>query len=730
MRIALTGNPNSGKTTMFNALTGSSEKVGNWAGVTVEKKEHSIKKIYYNGEKELTIVDLPGAYSMSPFTNEESITYEFVQNEKLDAIINIVDVTNLSRSLFFTTQLLELGIPVVVALNKTDLNDKKHNKVNAKKLSEILKCPVIETVSTSSLGLHKLVDEAIKLFGTKQIAPFVNKNVNLFNKESVLQADKERFNYVNSIVKQVEKRKTFTNNINVQDKVDKILTNKWIGIGIFAVVMFLVFWISQVGPGAWIAEGVTIGEKEIPGLVTLLELFQEFIAGLLENANPILSSIIVDGIIGGVAAVVGFLPLVMVMYFLIALLEDCGYMARVSVILDPIFKKVGLSGKSVIPFVIGTGCAIPGVMACRTIKNERERKATAILAPFMPCGAKLPVISLFTGAFFSNSQWVAPIMYFVGIIIIFLAALLINLITGIRKKSYFIIELPEYKVPYLKNAFETMLQRGWSYIVKAGTIILVCNFAVQLMLTFTWKFSVIDYDKISNDGLEAITEKFNNLYANSFDDEGNPIYVENGVVYTVYDYPLLLEDWDNVSKELTSAAETSILASIAKPFAYFIAPITGNPHSWQLSAATITGFIAKENVVGTLAVCYGTPNKINDDFEIIGNGSDTLASTIGISSVIALAFLMLNLFSPPCFAAIGAMNAELKDKKWLYSGIALQFGTGYSIAFLAAFFGNLFTKASYSSMWMPVLGWILVLIFAAILGYLIIKRQNELKLKK
>ena len=730
MRVALTGNPNSGKTTMFNALTGSSEKVGNWAGVTVEKKEHSIKKIYYNGEKELTIVDLPGAYSMSPFTNEESITFEFVQNEKLDAIINIVDVTNLSRSLFFTTQLLELGIPVVVALNKTDLNDKKHNKVNAKKLSEILKCPVIETVSTSSLGLHKLVDEAINLFGTKQIAPFVNKNVNLFNKESVLQADKERFEYVNNIVKQVEKRKTFTNNINVQDKVDKILTNKWIGIGIFAVVMFLVFWISQVGPGAWIAEGVTIGEKEIPGLVTLLELFQEFIAGLLENANPILSSIIVDGIIGGVAAVVGFLPLVMVMYFLIALLEDCGYMARVSVILDPIFKKVGLSGKSVIPFVIGTGCAIPGVMACRTIKNERERKATAILAPFMPCGAKLPVISLFTGAFFSNSQWVAPIMYFVGIIIIFLAALLINLITGIRKKSYFIIELPEYKVPYLKNAFETMLQRGWSYIVKAGTIILVCNFAVQLMLTFTWKFSVIDYDKISNDGLEAITEKFNNLYANSFDEEGNPIYVENGVVYTVYDYPLLLEDWDNVSKELTSAAETSILASIAKPFAYFIAPITGNPHSWQLSAATITGFIAKENVVGTLAVCYGTPNKINDDFEIIGNGSDTLASTIGISSVIALAFLMLNLFSPPCFAAIGAMNAELKDKKWLYSGIALQFGTGYSIAFLAAFFGNLFTKASYSSIWMPVLGWILVLIFATILGYLIIKRQNELKLKK
>ena len=730
MRIALTGNPNSGKTTMFNALTGSSEKVGNWAGVTVEKKEHSIKKIYYNGEKELTIVDLPGAYSMSPFTNEESITFEFVKNEKLDAIINIVDVTNLSRSLFFTTQLLELGIPVVVALNKTDLNDKKHNKVNAKKLSEILKCPVIETVSTSSLGLHKLVDEAINLFGTKQIAPFVNKNVNLFNKESVLQADKERFEYVNNIVKQVEKRKTFTNNINVQDKVDKILTNKWIGIGIFAVVMFLVFWISQVGPGAWIAEGVTIGEKEIPGLVTLLELFQEFIAGLLENANPILSSIIVDGIIGGVAAVVGFLPLVMVMYFLIALLEDCGYMARVSVILDPIFKKVGLSGKSVIPFVIGTGCAIPGVMACRTIKNERERKATAILAPFMPCGAKLPVISLFTGAFFSHSRWVAPIMYFAGIIIIFLAALLINLITGIRKKSYFIIELPEYKVPYLKNAFETMLQRGWSYIVKAGTIILVCNFAVQLMLTFTWKFSVIDYDKISNDGLEAITEKFNNLYANSFDEEGNPIYVENGVVYTVYDYPLLLEDWDNVSKELTSAAETSILASIAKPFAYFIAPITGNPHSWQLSAATITGFIAKENVVGTLAVCYGTPNKINDDFEIIGNGSDTLASTIGISSVIALAFLMLNLFSPPCFAAIGAMNAELKDKKWFFSGIALQFGTGYSIAFLAAFFGNLFTKASYSSIWMPVLGWILVLIFATVLGYLIIKRQNELKLKK
>ncbi|MBR2021260.1 MAG: ferrous iron transporter B, partial [Clostridia bacterium] len=398
MRIALTGNPNSGKTTMYNALTGRNEKIGNGAGVTVEKKEALIKRSYHNTEEELVAVDLPGAYSMSPFTSEESITSSYVKNENPDAIINIVDATNLSRSLFFTTQLLELGIPVVVALNKSDVNDKKGTVIDEEKLSKLLGCPVIETVSThtSDKGLPEVVKAALSLRGTMQKAPFVQGSLENLDKAAVVEADKKRFEFVNGIVEKVETRKVLTNKRNAQDKLDAVLTNKWLGIPIFAFVMFLVFDISQSSLGPFIADT----------LVGWLEIFQEWVGGLASGASPFLQALLVDGIIGGFVAVVGFLPLVMVMYFLIALLEDCGYMARVSVVLDPIFKKVGLSGKSVIPFVIGTGCAIPGVMACRTIRNERERRATAMLAPFMPCGAKLPVIALFAGAFFGDASWV------------------------------------------------------------------------------------------------------------------------------------------------------------------------------------------------------------------------------------------------------------------------------------------------------------------------------------
>ena len=671
MKIALAGNPNSGKTTMYNALTGRNEKVGNWAGVTVEKKEYQIKKSFYNGEEEYIAVDLPGAYSMSPFTSEESITSAYVKGKSPDVIINIVDSTNLSRSLFFTTQLLELGIPVVVALNKSDINNKKNTVIDVAKLSQSLGCPVIETVSTSAKGLKELINEAIKAIGSSQKAPYVQGDIDLTDKKVVEEDDIKRFEFVNKIVDEVEKREVLTNKKNKQDKIDAVLTNKWAGIPIFIVVMFLVFWISQVGPGVWIAEGYEFSNGfTIPGLVTLLEMGQEWVSGLLANSDGTLniwSSILVDGIIGGVIAVVGFLPLVMVMYFLIALLEDCGYMARVSVVLDPIFKKVGLSGKSVIPFVIGTGCAIPGVMASRTIRNERERRATAMLTPFMPCGAKLPVIALFAGAFFHNSPWVGPAMYFVGIVLIFLCALLINLLTGYKnKKSFFIIEMPEYKVPSFKRALLSMVERGWSYILKAGTIILVCNFAVHVMQTFDWGFNVVD-------------------------------------------------------------AENSILHNVATPFAYILAPIVGMV-AWQLAAAVVTGFIAKENVVGTLAVCFvGLENLIDtEELALIGPGAD-VAAIFAITKVAALAYLMFNLFTPPCFAAIGAMNSEIKSKKWLWAGIGLQFGVGFTVGFLVFFFGSLFTGASLGSIWMPIVGWSIVIIFAAILTVLIIKKQRQIK---
>ena len=670
MRIALAGNPNSGKTTMYNALTGKNEKVGNWTGVTVDKNEHLVKKSFYKGSEELIAVDLPGAYSMSPFTSEENITRDFVMNENPDAIINIVDSTNLSRSLFFTTQLLELGIPVVVALNKVDSSRKKHNSIDVNALSEKLGCPVVETVSTSGDGLKDLVGAVLSVIGKGQTAPYVQEEVDTSDKKAVYEADRKRFDFVNRIVNYIETRKTLTNKRNFQDRIDAVITGRWVGIPIFAVVMFLVFQISQAWIGPFIADGYELSNGfVIPGLVTFIDMFGQWVAYLMEGANPLLTSIIVDGIIGGVGAVVGFLPLVMVMYFMIALLEDCGYMSRATVVLDPIFKKVGLSGRSVIPFVIGTGCAIPGVMACRTIRNERERRATAMLAPFMPCGAKLPVIALFAGAFFEDSAWVGTLMYFVGIVIILLCSLLVNKLTGNKKKrEFFIIELPEYKLPSIWKAGASMCQRGWSYVVKAGTIILVCNFAVELMQSFGWSLQPVDN------------------------------------------------------------ASDSILATVATPFAYLFAPVVG-VLAWQLAAATITGFIAKENVVGTLAVCFaGIENLIDtEELALMEGAGEAVAAVFAISKAAALAYLMFNLFTPPCFAAIGAMNAELKSRKWLFAGIGLQIGVGYSLGFLTFFFGTLFTTRNFGPLWMPVLGWSIVALFAVVITLLIVRKNIQLR---
>ena len=672
MRIALAGNPNSGKTTMFNALTGRNEKVGNWAGVTVEKKEHTVKKAYCAGH-EIVAVDLPGAYSMSPFTAEESVTSQYVKNENPDAIINIVDATNLGRSLFFTTQLLEIGIPVVVALNKSDINVKKETEINASLLSEMLGCPVVETVSTSSDGLAEVVKAAVSVAGRGQKAPFVQNDTDFTDKNAVVEADKKRFEFVNGIVKEVETRKISASESNIHDKIDAVLTNRWIGIPVFAVVMFLVFQISQSWLGAWIAEGYEFENGTvIPGRVTYLNSFQAWVAGFFENANPLLSSLLVDGVIGGVIAVVGFLPLVMVMYFLIALLEDCGYMARVSVLLDPIFKKVGLSGKSVIPFVVGIGCAVPGVMASRTIHNERERRATAMITPFMPCGAKLPVISLFAGAFFDEATWIGPLMYFAGIVLVFVSAFIINKITGYKaEKSYFIMELPEYKAPSLWRAFKTMCGRGKAYIVKAATIILICNTAVHIMQSFNWSF------------------------------------------------------------EVAETADTSILASIAGPFAYLLVPVVG-VLSWELAAAAITGFIAKENVVGTLAVCFvGLENLIDsEELSLMAGAGEEVAGVMAISKAAALAYLMFNLYSPPCFAAIGAMNSEMKSAKWLWAGVGYQLGTGFTVGYLVYQLGTLISSGSVGEGFIP--GLAAVIAFAVIIVALCVnssKKKKEIRVE-
>ena len=382
-----------------------------------------------------------------------------------------------------------------------------------------------------------------------------------------------------------------------------------------------------------------------------------------------MSAILVDGIIGGVAAVVGFLPLVMVMYFLIALLEDCGYMSRAAVVLDPIFKKVGLSGKSVIPFVITIGCAVPGIMASRTIRNERERRATAMLAPFMPCGAKIPVIALFAGAFFGNAWWVSALVYFAGIALIFISALLINLITGYKaRKSFFIIELPEYKKPSFLSAFKSMCSRGWAYIVKAATIILLCNMAVQLMQSFTWSFSVAE------------------------------------------------------------SADQSILATIATPFAYLLVPIVG-VLSWQLAAAAVTGFIAKENVVGTLAVCFvGLENLIDTEELAMMEGVGTeVAGIMAITKVAALSYLMFNLYTPPCFAAIGAMNSEMKSARWLWGGIGFQLATGYTVAYLVYTVGTLITSPASLNVGAAIAGLVAVLAMAGVVVGLILRTNKRLK---
>ncbi len=662
MRIALTGNPNCGKTTLFNAITGKVEHVGNWPGVTVEKKEGSVKDELNPVRIPLTVVDLPGAYSMSAYTSEESITSEFVNNESPDVIVNIVDATNLNRSLFFTTQLLELGIPVVVAVNKSDVSAKQNIIIDTQLLSESLSCPVIETVATKGKnnGLGDLIEAVVlvKKEGNRQKAVAIRGAKSADSAEKMEVVDARRYDFVNDLVEQAERRKIDSSKQTVQDRFDRIVAHKWLGLPIFAGVIYLVFSISQTWVGPWLADL----------LVGWIDSFYGFVEGLMgDSVSPLLSALLLDGIIGGVGAVVGFLPLIMVLFFMLALLEDSGYMSRVAVIMDRFFKRIGLSGKSIIPMIVSTGCAIPGIMATRTIKNERQRRTTAMLAPFMPCGAKLPIIALFAGVFFGDQAWVGTSMYFLAIFVIVLSGLIIRRITGDTSQSYFIMELPEYRLPSVKRAAVSMLFRGKAFIIKAGTVILICNAIVHILQTFTWSFAPVA--------------------------EG--------------------------------MAETSILAGLASPLAFLFIPLGFG--LWQFAAAAITGFIAKENVVGTLAVTFAVTNFINVEELALVGGSAEVLGVFGIGAVAAMSYLVFNLFTPPCFAAIGSMNSEMEDPKWVWGAVGFQLGMGYVLAFLVYQIGTLISTGSPGSGFLP--GLIAVTLMAGLVAYLMRRGSRSVKLE-
>jgi ferrous iron transport protein B len=669
MIIALAGNPNSGKTTLFNAITGRIEHVGNWPGVTVDKKAGPVKAELNPARTDMTVIDLPGAYSMSPYTSEESITRDFVINENPDVIINIVDATNLNRSLFFTTQLLDLNIPVVVALNKSDLNGKKDIIIDTLLLADRLSCPVIETVATGGRknGLGDLIEAVVAVAKDgKAQKPFSIRGVRRLgsaelSEDQAGQADQRRYHAVNDLVEQVERRKIDSSRQTFQDHVDRVVANKWLGLPIFAGIIYLVFSISQTWLGPWLADI----------LVAWIDGFYGFVEGLMAGrVNPLLSALLLDGIIGGVGAVVGFLPLIMVLFFMLALLEDSGYMSRVAVIMDRYFKKIGLSGKSIIPMIVATGCAIPGIMATRTIKNQRQRRTTAMLSPFMPCGAKLPIIALFAGVFFGDQAWVGTSMYFLAIFVIVVSGLIVRKITGDTSRSYFIMELPEYRFPSIKRALLSMFSRAKAFIIKAGTIILICNAQFHLLQAFTWNFSLV---------AEAMPE-------------------------------------------------TSILAGLASPLAFLFIPLGFG--LWQFAAAAITGFIAKENVVGTLAVTFAVTNFIDvEELALVSGGAEVL-SVFGIGAIAALSYLVFNLFTPPCFAAIGSMNSEMEDPKWVWGAIGFQLGMGYVLSFLIYQIGTLISTGAPGAGFLS--GLIAVSAMLGLLAYLMRRgsRSVELELTK
>ncbi len=647
MKIALAGNPNSGKTTLFNAITGKTEYVGNWPGVTVEKKEANLRSKYNKMIKNGRVIDLPGAYSIAPYTNEEAITRDFVLGESPDVLINIIDASSLERSLYFTTQLLELGIPVVIALNKQDIVKRRGNTINIELLKSELNCPIIETIASEAEGLKELI-EAVKTTAEKrtQIAPE-------FEGKGLEEENKARQKYIKMIINDVLVKKRASNEVTLSDKIDRVVANPLLGLPIFGLIMWAVYSFSINGLGGYLSEWFN---ETVFG-----EILPNNLNGFFESlgVNPLLQALIVDGAVGGVGAVIGFLPLIMILFFCLALLEDSGYMARVAVVMDRYFKKIGLSGKSIIPMIVGSGCAIPGVMATRTIEDENERRMTTMLTPFVPCGAKLPIIALFSVVFFPGAAWVLPVVYLLAGLMIIIGGLLLQRIFKWENTSSFIIELPEYKLPSLKHALRQMFKQAKAFIIKASTIILVMNTLVWFMQTYGWRLQVVE-------------------------NQSNSILASVGGVIA----PLLI------------------------PLGFF---------GWQMAAATLTGFIAKENVVATFAIILAVASE--DALHVAGGPLSEF-----FTPVTGFAFLAFNLFTPPCFAAIGAMNAEFKDKRWLAKAILFQLSVGYMVAMMITQIGTIIVYGELASGFVPAV--FVTIIMIGITRYLIKRTKQSVKERK
>ena len=708
IKIALAGNPNCGKTTLFNALTGSNQFVGNWPGVTVEKKEGKLK-----GHKDVTIMDLPGIYSLSPYTLEEVVARNYLINEMPDAIINIVDGTNLERNLYLSTQIMELGIPVVMAINMMDLVQKSGNKIHIDKLSKKLGCEVVEISALKGTGIMKAAEKAIsaaqskkktipvhefaqdvedaiksvenKLTGTVAEAqkrffaikliekddkiveqmksvPDVSYEVKAledkFDDDTESIITNERYVYISSIIGQCYTKSSTGKKLTTSDKIDRIVTNRWLALPIFAVVMWVVYYVSVTTVGTIVTDwtnDVLFGEIIPPAVESALEAV---------NCAAWLQGLVLDGIVAGVGAVLGFVPQMLVLFLFLAFLESCGYMARVAFIMDRIFRKFGLSGKSFIPMLIGSGCGVPGVMASRTIENDRDRKMTIMTTTFVPCGAKLPIIAMIAGAFFNNSGWVATSCYFVGIAAIICSGIILKktkMFAG--EPAPFVMELPAYHWPTVGNILRSMWERGWSFIKKAGTIILLSTIVLWFLMGFGWE-----------GGSFGMVEELNN----------------------------------------------SILAKIGSAIAWIFAPLgwTKAGEGWKMAVAAVTGLIAKENVVATFGMLFGFAEVAEDGAEIWGNLAQVM------TPIAAYGFLVFNLLCAPCFAAMGAIKREMNNAKWFWFAIGYQCGLAYVVSLCIYQIGTLLTGGGFG------IGTVVAFVLVAAFLYLLFrpyKESNSLK---